>query len=230
MRACVKSGKAGFTLIEVIITLCVFILLAAAVFGIFSATLESSSTLQDELSRKDSSEALGGWLRQSLLDLPASGTLTSYSRPGSPFHVSGIVWGAGEDLRALDLQLQSNGLYTLRLTTYQPSGNSGIGANGVIGPSVMMSQFTAEVVRDDGSLTWRPLVRDLKAADWRFRGFGGTNWQDAARGPKPVLAEFVFQISGTSSPVTEDYWIPPTQPLLNPIAGASTAPTVTATP
>jgi prepilin-type N-terminal cleavage/methylation domain-containing protein len=230
MRTCIKSGKAGFTLIEVIITLCVFVLLAAAVFGIFSATLQSSSALQDEQSRKDSSEALGGWLRQSLLDIPASGTVASYSRQGTPFHVSGIVWGAGEDLQALDLQLQNNGQYTLRLATYQPAAGSGTGVNGVVDSSVVLSQFIAEVVRDDASLTWRPLVRDLKAADWRFRDASGTDWLDVASGPKPVLAEFTFQIAGTPTPVVEDYWIPPTQPALNPSAGALPAPAVTATP
>ena len=43
-----------------IITLCVFVLLAGAVFGIFSATLESVASLQNDQNRNDETEALGG--------------------------------------------------------------------------------------------------------------------------------------------------------------------------
>ena len=37
MNARPRSARGGFTLIEMIITLCVFVMLAASVFGIFGA-------------------------------------------------------------------------------------------------------------------------------------------------------------------------------------------------
>jgi prepilin-type N-terminal cleavage/methylation domain-containing protein len=212
MRKPFRLGAKGFTLIEMIMTLCIFLLLAAAVFGIFSATLESSSSLQDNESRSDVTQALSGWLRQSLLDVPGTGTVASYRRPGIPFHVTGIVWGAGDDLQALDLQPQNNGEYTLRLAGYQPPPGAGTGVNGAVNSAASLSQFIALLVRDDPALSWRPLVRDVKSADWRFRVTGVPDWQDTASGQKPLLAEFTFQVAGASGPASDDFWIPPTLP------------------
>ena len=134
MRTAIRRAQRGFTLIEVVITLCVFVLLAAAVFGIFTATLESAASLQDNQTRNDQVEALGAWLKHSLLDVPARGSIVSYRREGIPFHVTGLAWGAGEDLQALDLHLQPNGQYTLRLAAYQPvtSSESTEGVSGLI--------------------------------------------------------------------------------------------------
>jgi prepilin-type N-terminal cleavage/methylation domain-containing protein len=208
------GSRRGFTLIEMVITLCVFVLLAAAVFGIFSATLESASSLQDNQARNDQTEALGAWLKRSLLDLPASGAIVSYRRDGFPFHVTGLVWGAGEDLQALDLQLQSNGEYTLRLAAYQPSAsaNQSIGATG----AAALSQFVDQVQKDDPTLAWRPLVRDIKSADWRFLAFNTPQWLDTvAAVQKPAIVELTFQVGGAASPVTDDFWIPPTVPAGN---------------
>jgi prepilin-type N-terminal cleavage/methylation domain-containing protein len=205
-----RRSERGFTLIEVIITLCVFVLLAGAVFGIFSATLESVSSLQDNQTRNDQVEALGGWLKQQMLDLPANGTIASYRRDTIPFHVAGIVWGAGEDLQALDLQMQPNGEYTLRLTAYQPPVTSDSGLVGLAGPQPI-AQFMIQVQLDEPSLTWRTLVRDLKSADWRFLQYNQTQWQDIAASTKPILAELTFQPASVTAPVTDDFWIPPTQ-------------------
>jgi prepilin-type N-terminal cleavage/methylation domain-containing protein len=209
-------ARKGFTLIEMVIALAVFVMLAGAVFGIFSATLQSVAALQDNQNRNDRTEALGAWLKRQMLDLPASGTIVSYHRDGAPFHVSGIIWGAGADLQALDLHLQANGEYTLRLAAYPPSSGSGIaGLTGTISPQ--FAQFTGLVIRDDDTLAWRTLVRDLNTADWRFLAPNQTQWQDATTGPKPAIAELIFQPAGASAAVTDDFWIPPTQAAINPV-------------
>jgi len=205
-----RSTSAGFTLIEVVITLCVFVLLAAAVFGIFSATLESAASLQDNQTRTDQVESLGAWLKRSLLEMPASGKIVSYHRDEMPFHVAGLVWGAGEDLQALDLHLQSNGEYTLRLAVYQSPASSPYQVSGLNGTGPL-PQFVSQVQRDDPALAWRILIRDLKSADWRFLPFNTVRWQDASSGPKPAIVEFTFQQAGAMAAVTDDFWIPPTQ-------------------
>jgi prepilin-type N-terminal cleavage/methylation domain-containing protein len=225
-----SESRGGFTLIEMVITLCVFLLLAAAVFGIFSATLESASTLQDNQARNDRTEALGAWLKRSLLDLPASGAIASYHRDGSPFHVSGLVWGAGQDLQALDLQLQPNGEYTLRLAAYRPQPS----ANQLTGQTALTSllpQFVSQVQQDNPTLSWRTLVRDLKSADWRFLAFNTSQWQDflTPSQQKPAIVELTFQPGGTTSLITDDFWIPPTLPASN-LAIPIAPPAVSANP
>jgi prepilin-type N-terminal cleavage/methylation domain-containing protein len=210
MKTRTSPVPSGFTLIEVVITLCVFVLLAAAVFSIFGATLESAAGLQDNQARNDQTEALGAWFKRSLLDMPANGTVVSYRRDDIPFHVAGLVWGAGNDLRALDLHLQANGEYTLRLAAYQPSSSSSYQVGGLTG-LLALPQFVNEVERDDSALAWRTLVHDLKAADWRFLPFNTDQWLDASLGQKPAIVELTFQQAGATAPVTEDFWIPPTQ-------------------
>jgi len=215
MNARLCSGRRGFTLIEMIITLCVFVLLAAMVFSIFDATLESVGTLQDNQNRQDRVEALAAWLKRSLLALPANGTLVSYHREGRPFHVSGIIWGAGDDLQALDLQAQANGNYTLRLATCPSPDPSSpeyqfAGLTGTVGYSPALARFQTQVFNDDSALSWRPLMRDLKSADWRFRVLNMPDWQDTFTMGKPVLAQLTFQPAGTSSAIVDDFWIPPT--------------------
>jgi prepilin-type N-terminal cleavage/methylation domain-containing protein len=212
-----NDGKRGFTLIEVIITLSIFLLLAAAVFGIFTATLESVAGLQDNQNQSDQAEALGAFLKKSLMDLPPEGNIFSYHRDGAPFKVSGLIWGAGTNLRAIDMQAQANGYYTLRLATYTPP------AQATVTPS---DDFRQQVLANDASLSWRPLVRDIRTADWRFRAYGIPQWNDQATAQKPVLAEFTMQLAGATSPITDDFWIPPTQSAANPVA-AAVAPGVT---
>jgi prepilin-type N-terminal cleavage/methylation domain-containing protein len=203
----------GFTLIEMMITLGVFLLLAGAIFSIFGATLQSASTLEDNQNREDETQALGSWLRQSLLALPAEGNLVSYHRDGRPFDVSGIIWGAGDDLRALDLQPQANGNYTLRLASYRPGDAGSLSGlpPGPAGYTAALAAFQTQVFQDDPGLSWRPLIRDLKSVDWRFRTANVTVWQDTSVGGKPVLAEMTLQAAGATGPIVDDFWIPPVQ-------------------
>jgi prepilin-type N-terminal cleavage/methylation domain-containing protein len=225
MTTRLRPTERGFTLIEMIVTLCVFVLLAGAVFSIFSATLESVSSLQDNQARNDQVEALGSWFKQEMLELPASGTVASYHRDSIPFHVAGFIWGSGEDLQAIGLQLQANGNYALRLTTYpsssraspepKPESSNQFRIAGMTGTSASLSQFMRELIGDDPALTWRPLVRDLKAVDWRFLQFNTTQWQDQVAGFKPAIVEMTFQPAGAPAPIVDDFWIPPTQPAGN---------------
>jgi prepilin-type N-terminal cleavage/methylation domain-containing protein len=238
MNARHSHARGGFTLIEMIITLCIFVMLAAAVFGIFSATLESVGSLQNNQDREDQAEALGAWLKQSFLALPADGVMVSLHRDGMPFQVADVIWGDGNRLDALDLHLQPNGNYTLRLATYSPASSAASDASAVAKTFASQSAsngsfatraFATEVTNDDPSLEWRPLIRDIKTADWRFRLPNSTDWQDTAPGNRQVqLVEFNFQVAGSLIAVTDDFWIPPLQPPNNP--APAPAPAVTINP
>ena len=231
MNAHPRSARGGFTLIEMIITLCVFVMLAASVFGIFGATLESAGALQDNQNRQDQVEALAAWLKQSFLALPANGTLVSYHRDGRPFHVSGIIWGEDTDLKALDLQAQANGNYTLRLATCVAASSPDDQASntaGTAGYSPALARFQTEVFNDDPALAWRPLMRDLRSVDWRFRVPNSNDWQDTFSSGKPVLTQLTFQPAGMPTSIVDDFWIPPTAPpvglVLAPAASLTTNP------
>ncbi len=86
----------GFTLLEMVITLGIFILLATAVFGLMTGVLESTSTLQDNQNHHDQIVALNAYLKNKLTSMPAVGTLVSYQRgTGDGLLQNGIVYGFG---------------------------------------------------------------------------------------------------------------------------------------
>ncbi len=211
-RLTMDRTRGGFTLIEVIITLSIFLLLAGAVFGIFTATLESVSSLQDNQNQSDETQALDAFLKKSFLDVPAQGTIASFHRDNAPFKVSGIIWGNGDDLHAVDMQLQRNGYYTLRTTSYTPPPSPQ-------GPALTV--FQRQVVTNDSTLSWRPLLRDVRTADWRFKELNSSVWEEQTSSAKPLLAEFTIQLAGANLGVTDDFWIPPTQPAGNAVAAAA---------
>jgi len=216
MKLCRRTRAGGFTLIEMIITLSVFLLLAAAIFGIFGATLQSASTLQENQNREDAVQALGAWLRQSLLEIPSGGVLVSYHRDDQPFRVSGIIWGIDHNLRALDIQAQGNGNYLLRLANYREADDHLATAFAdSTGPTVSaeaVAHFKTQVLENDSNLSWRTLLRDIKSANWRFRSTASTDWVDSSSEGRPLLAELTLQSSGMIGSVVDDFWIPPLQP------------------
>lgn len=194
--------RRGFTLIEMIITLCVFILLAAAVFGIFDATLQGVASLETDQKREDRADAFAGWLKHQLETLPADGIIASYHRANMPLHASGIAWGKGCDLQALDLCRQPNGLYELRLTRFQPA------PDGDADTQAALTTFTQQLFNENSQIAWRPLLRDLAEATWRFRPGTGPRWEDVTSGDRQTAVEFTFRPAGSSAAVTIDNWIP----------------------
>jgi prepilin-type N-terminal cleavage/methylation domain-containing protein len=213
----------GFTLIEMIITLCVFLLLASAVFSLFDATLESASSLQDNQARSDQADAMGAWLKKVFSSMPPNAQIVSLRREGVPFDASDIVWGTAESLNALDLHLQNNGLYTLRFAASAASGSSLGNSN-----QGALAEFSRQVLNDEPALPWRDLMRDLKMADWRFRSQNNTDWVDVAPGDRQLLVQFSFQLAASRKVVVDDCWIPP---VVAPPGVPLTTPTsVTASP
>ena len=213
-------ARGGFTLIEMIVTLSIFLLLVGAVFEIFDATLQSAGTLQDGQARADQAEALGAWLRESFLSLPANGSIFSYRREGAPFDVSDVIWGSADQYNALDLHLQPDGHYSLRLAVSQPKDN-----DATVGEE---SAFAREVLNNDPALSWRVLLHDVTTADWRFLVPNDPQWHDATSGNRELIVQFSFQQAGATQPAVTDCWIPP---LTAPGNAALTAPNnVTANP
>lgn len=194
----------GFTLLEMVITLGIFILLATAVFGLMTGVLESTSTLQDNQNHHDQIVALNAYLKNKLTSMPAVGTLVSYQRgTGDGLLQNGIVYGLATQASAIDAKPQANGYYLLRLTTYIPP--TGPGQLPQDARQVLLQAVTA----DDPTLVWTPLITDLKTLDWRFLDFNATLWVDIwGSASKPNLVEFSMQPAGDLQPTTMDFWIP----------------------
>jgi prepilin-type N-terminal cleavage/methylation domain-containing protein len=201
--------KAGFTLLEMMITLAIFILLVAAVFGLMTGTLESASTLQDNQNRKDETAALNAYLKKQLAGLPVASTIVSYQRgDGEGLVQNGVLFGTINSATAFDATVQPNSYYTLRVATYSTGGSTD---GAVQDARQILLQY---VTTNDPSLTWTSLMTDIKTIDWKFLDFNQTQWVELwSSGTKPNLAEFSMQPAGDLQPTTMDFWIPKIDPV-----------------
>jgi prepilin-type N-terminal cleavage/methylation domain-containing protein len=218
MNAMISHKKNGFTLLEMMITLAIFVLLVAAVFGLMTGTLSSASTLQDNQNRKDQTNALNAYLKKHLGELPVASTIVSYQRgDGDGLVQNGIIFGTVNFATVIDATVQPNGYYTLRLTTLST------GASTSDAPLVDARQsLDQSVTTNDPTLVWTPLMTDLKTIDWKFLDFNQTQWVELwSSGTKPNLVEFDLQPAGDLLGTTVDFWIPKIDPVSNNPAAAS---------
>lgn len=189
-------------------TLAVFILLAAAVFGLMTGVLESTGTLQDNENRKDQTVALTAYLKKKLGEMPVNSTLTSYQRgDGEGLVQNGIVFGTVNLATAIDATEQPNGYYTLR--------EASMAAGLVNGEQQDARQLLVQAAStNDPSLLWTPLIKDIKTIDWKFLDFNQTIWVELwSSGTNPNLVEFTMQPAGDLQPTTMDFWLPKISPV-----------------
>jgi prepilin-type N-terminal cleavage/methylation domain-containing protein len=225
-----RAGTRGFTLMEMMVTLAIFILLAAAVFGIMTGVLQSTSTLQDNQNRRDDVEAFSAFLKKKLSELPSSGTVGSYLRgEGEGLIQNGIIMGTTNVATAIDAKVQPNGYYSLRLATFTTMA-------GQDQPQDARQVLQTAVTTDDPTLIWTPLMTDVKTLDWKFLDFNTTLWVDTWNSTaNPNLLEFTMQMAGDLQPTTLDVWLPLITPVSvrigrSPVSSGSTSPTPTPTP
>jgi hypothetical protein len=210
--------KRAFTLIEMMITLVVFIMLAGAVFGILTGVLESTSTLQDNQARRDEVSSLNAFIKKELGELPAGGTVDSYKRgDGEGLVQNGIVFGTTSIAKAIDAKVQPNGYYILRLTSYT--------ATPVQGQTLDARPILEQAIEsDDQTIPWTTLITDIKTLDWKFMDPNGTDWVDTWTGStNPNLVEFSLQPAGDLVPATMDFWLPKIDAIVLNIAPTTNA-------
>jgi prepilin-type N-terminal cleavage/methylation domain-containing protein len=197
------SRSRGFTLLEMMITLAIFILLAAAVFGLMTGVLQSTSTLQDNSNRRDRIEALNAFLKNKLGEMPAAATLVSYMRgEGEGLTQNGIIFGNSSLATAIDAKVQPNGYYALRLTTFATEA-------GQTQPQDARQVLQQAVTTDDPTLVWTSLIADIKTLNWKFQDLNVIDWVNLwSSTSKPNLVEFSMQPAGDLQTTTMDFWIP----------------------
>ena len=196
------GNRRGFTLIEVLVTLAIFILLTASVFGIMTAVFQSSNALKENQNRQDEVSALRAFLKNRFDSLGATDHLMTYARgDGDGMHVNGILMIAqsGSDAQAIDASRQPNGLYSLRLA--RPS---------VDDLPINLASFFQKVDKNVDALTWTSLIQDVKSIDWKFQSTSSPEWTDEWTGDttKPALIECTVQLAGDAQPTVMDFSLP----------------------
>lgn len=214
-----SQRKAGFTLLEVVITITIFIFLCAAVFGIMSGVLQGASSLQDNQGRRDQLERLNAFLEKKIKGLPAQSTVISYRRgQGEGLNQNGIILGYNQNLIAIDATIQANGYYTLRLATFDPAT---MPRNIAVSPTLL---FETDLIQDT-AISWTPLISDITQLSWKFQNLNATEWLDLWSDPSnpPNLVEFSIHQAGDLQTSTMDFWLPrmvAVQPIVAAQSGA----------
>ncbi len=201
-----RCRAGGFTLMEMMITMAIFILLVAAVFALMTGVLESTASLQDTQNRREETTALYAFLKQKLTTLPAHYTVVSYQRgDGEGLTQNGVLYGNATQASVVDAKVQDNGYYTIRFATYAVDTAESTSTDA----RQVMQQL---VTTDDPSLTWRKLVTDIKTLDWKFQDFNDPNWSEIwTSSTEPNLIEFTMQPAAETQLVTMDFWLPAIQ-------------------
>lgn len=201
-------ARAGFTLIEMMITLVVFLLLAGTVFELMTTMLQSTATLEDNQGRTDQTTALYDYIKNKLTMMPARSTIASYARgDGEGLIQNGIIFGNTNLAMALDAKIQPNGLYLLRVVTYATT------AGGQESQDARQT-LTQAVTTDDPTLSWTALVKDVKTLQWKFQDATLIQWDQTWTSTNtPNLVELDFQGGGDTLPTTMDFWVPKINPV-----------------
>jgi hypothetical protein len=198
-----SRARRGFTLVEMVVTLGVFILLAASVFGILSAILQSSTGLADDQFREDEAGALTGYLQHKFRHIAEGGLMLTYRRTGQE-QGPGLVFGTAAEMVALEPAVAANGFCLLRETRFVPPRDSQLDART---QALLLERL---VLRDDDGLVWTPLLRDVRTLAWRFQDARQPVWTRILPevGAQPALIEMTLEIAGDRHARTADFWIP----------------------
>jgi len=194
---------AGFTLLEMMMALAAFILLVSAVFTLMSGVIQSTATLQNNQNLHDQTSALNAFMKKKLEQMPANSTIVSYQRgEGEGLLQNGIIFGNLNFATAIDAKAQPNGYYTLRIATFETSAAPDQ-------PPDARQVLLLAATTDDPTMTWTPLMTDIKMLDWKFLDFNATQWVDLWSSTSPPnLVEFSLQPSGDLQQSTMDFWLP----------------------
>jgi prepilin-type N-terminal cleavage/methylation domain-containing protein len=195
-----RRRRTGFTLIEVIITLTIFVILTACVFGIMTAVFQSSNDIRDNQNRRDEVSAFGAYLKNCLANLTSDDRILSYRRGnGEGLSVNGVILEVQGTMKAIDATPQDNGLFGIRLA--QP---------GDFDPTPSLDSFSQELDKHLSALVLIPLLKDVHTIKWRFRLLQAPDWQPdwTSQASNPDLVECSVQLAGDDIPTTMDFSIP----------------------
>jgi prepilin-type N-terminal cleavage/methylation domain-containing protein len=216
-----RRAAAGFTLVEMVITLTVFVLLSGMILSIVTGVLRSAGSLQDNQNRGDQADALQAYLKNQFIDLPSQSILVTYRRgDGEGLAQNGIILGTDNVRTAIDAKIQANGLYTLRVATVSAGGDL-----------TKAAAFNNNVANNENALAWTPLIGDVQSVSWKFQDSNVLKWVDAWNGlsSRPALIELSIQLAGDLRPTVMDFWLPHlvAPPTFTPAVTSTAAPPAT---
>ncbi len=200
-----EAGDRGFTLVEVLVSVAIFIMLAGGIFTAVSVAVTASSevsTAQLETARRD---AFQRFVRVLFLNLPADAKLDLRIRQaaGRGDIVELLLWPAPEIADFGGPGQRSDGL----ALAARPDGD------GAFTISVANFDASEDEVRRDAWLEetdWLPILPEVRTLRWRFGQANGTplveTWKPDQGRPSMIDLELT-RLDGSVLPL--QFWLPP---------------------
>lgn len=207
MKACNRRRKlAGFTMIEMVVVLVIFVLLAGGIYTVVNAAIGASAVLSEENLRNQRLNAFLDLLRRTFHNLPATALVTGGVRPDGS-GVPEIVLRDVPGVFAWGRRGSASGTVILAAL---PRLGGGAQFSLLSLPSSLGEQERRDAVRDG---KWLKLLPDLRAARWRFYDDAQQDWREdwAEAMGRPPLLELTFTMLGEEVPRTYVFWLPPVQ-------------------
>jgi prepilin-type N-terminal cleavage/methylation domain-containing protein len=186
----------GFTLLETLLALLLFALLAGAVYQVSSASVDASTIATSEAASIERLESFLRAARNSFLNMPVKATVSLRPDPsgsGAPdlvFSGTGSYFGTGElagGELVVSARPRSDGTRVIALRRV-PRAEAGFGR--ASGP-------------------WLPLLPRVGRVRWEF--FVGGQWREEGQpGGRPLLVRLRFErADDPRHPVGAVFWLPP---------------------
>ena len=206
-----RRAVLGFTMIEMVVVLVIFVLLAGGIYTVVNAAIGASAVLSEENLRAQRLNAFVSLLRRTFHNLPATAQIAGGVRQdgsGVPEIVlrdaPGVfAWGTGGPAAG-----------TVLLSAV-PRLGGGVQFSLLALPSSLGEQERRDAARDG---KWLRLLPDLREARWRFYDESQQDWrEDWLDGMgRPPLVELTFRRLGEEIPRTYVFWLPPVKEQQSP--------------
>ena len=203
------SHSRAFTLLEIVVAMAVFSVIAVSVFGVIDATMVSSGELQASQRINRETTAFIELCRKTFATLPAAAVI--HSDPAEATAPDGqellftnapsiFSWGDNSlnyGTTTLGVRAQDDGNFSLSISRsdFVPPDDDASPAGNGITPDAMLEP-------DDQGRYWLALIPDLQWVQWRFYDPNINDWTDTwTQGARPHLVELQFLLPDETIPV-----------------------------
>lgn len=189
------SHREGFTLLEIMLAMAIFMMMCTALFAIINTSVRAASSLEKNQNRSQQISGFIDLCQQSFRTLPASATIMSETREDG-----------GQFVRVLTFENAPNAFnwgdpnFSPGPTTLSPRPQVG----GLF--SLAISHQS-----QDGEGKWLNLVNNVRDLSWRFldsrSGAWANEWKDTSF--RPALIEMTLSLAEDEKPIKYTFWVPP---------------------
>ena len=198
-------GNSGFTFVEIVVVLIIFVLLAGGIYATVNAAITATAVLSEENLRSQRLGAFIGLLRRTFHNLPSTAQVTGGVRVEGGKGIPEIVLRDAPGVFAWGTGGASGGTVLLSAV---PRLGGGMQFSLLTLPSSLGEQ-ERRLALEDGK--WLRLLPDLREARWRFYDETQQDWRDdwLEGMDRPPLVELTLQQLGEEIPRTYIFWLPP---------------------